>query len=91
MSNGNGNVYNVKYSYWYSPLVMLVVIIIFHYAGIYRVSWLPEGYRAAENPYKYNLVDRNPVRRVSSFFDRCSPENMEDCPRNNPYEGLPLP
>ena len=70
MSNGNGNVVLLYTKY---PLIMLVIIIIFHYAGIYRVSWLPEGYRAAENPYKYNLVDRNPVRRVSSFFDRCSP------------------
>jgi hypothetical protein len=42
--------------------------------------------------YKYGFVDTNPARRVSSFFDTCSPENMEDCPRtNNPYEGLPLP
>lgn len=36
-------------------------------------------------------VDTNPARRVSGFFDGCSPENMEDCTRNNPYEGLPLP
>lgn len=41
--------------------------------------------------YRYGLVDTNPARRVSGFFDACSPENMEDCPRNNPYEGLPLP
>ena len=39
----------------------------------------------------HRLVDTNPVRRVSGFFDGCSPENMEDCTRNNPYEGLPLP
>lgn len=44
-----------------------------------------------EIPYRYGLVDTNPARRVSNFFDACSPENMEDCPRNNPYEGLPLP
>lgn len=41
--------------------------------------------------YRYGLVDTNPARRVSGFFDACSPENMEHCPRNNPYEGLPLP
>ncbi len=41
--------------------------------------------------YRYGLVDTNPARRVSNFFDACSPENMEDCKRNNPYEGLPLP
>lgn len=39
----------------------------------------------------HRLVDTNPARRVSGFFDACSPENMDDCPRNNPYEGLPLP
>lgn len=37
-------------------------------------------------------VDTNPMRRRSQFFDTCSPENMEDCPRNNdPFAGLPLP
>ena len=41
--------------------------------------------------YRYGYVDTNPVRRVSGFFDGCYPENMEDCTRNNPYEGLPLP
>ena len=41
--------------------------------------------------YRYGFVDTNPVRRTSQFFDKCSPENMEDCSRNNPYEGLPLP
>jgi len=41
--------------------------------------------------YRYGYVDTNSVRRVSGFFDGCSPENMEDCTRNNPYEGLPLP
>ena len=40
---------------------------------------------------RYGFVDTNPSRRVSGFFDNCSPENMEDCSRNNPYEGLPLP
>lgn len=40
---------------------------------------------------RYAFVDTNPSRRVSGFFDNCSPENMEDCSRNNPYEGLPLP
>ena len=71
-------------------LLILVVFIVLQYKGL-SPSPFSEGYSAAENPYKYNLVDRNPVRRVSSFFDRCSPENLEDCPRNNPYEGLPLP
>jgi hypothetical protein len=26
-------------------------------------------------------VDTNPMRRRSQFFDTCSPENFEDCPR----------
>ena len=47
-----------------------------------------EGYQSA---YRYGFVDTNPVRRTSQFFDACSPENMADCKRNNPYEGLPLP
>ena len=37
-------------------------------------------------------VDTNPMRRRGQFFDTCSPENFEDCPRNNdPFAGLPLP
>ncbi len=36
--------------------------------------------------------ERNQPRVVANFFDNCSPENLEDCKRNNnPYEGLPLP
>jgi hypothetical protein len=26
-------------------------------------------------------VDTNPMRRTAQFFDTCSPENLEDCPR----------
>jgi hypothetical protein len=26
-------------------------------------------------------VDSNPMRRTAQFFDTCSPENLEDCPR----------
>jgi hypothetical protein len=26
-------------------------------------------------------VDANPMRRTAQFFDTCSPENVEDCPR----------
>jgi len=50
-----------------------------------------EKYRPDQSDYRYGFVDTNPVRRTSQFFDTCSPENMEDCKRNNPYEGLPLP
>jgi hypothetical protein len=50
-----------------------------------------ERYTSGRNDHRYAFVDTNPSRRVSGFFDNCSPENMEDCSRNNPYEGLPLP
>ena len=50
-----------------------------------------EKYRPPNADYKYGFVDTNPARRVGAFFDNCSPENMEDCSRNNPYKGLPLP
>ena len=50
-----------------------------------------EKYIPDKSAYRYGFVDTNPARRTSQFFDTCSPENMEDCSRNNPYEGLPLP
>ena len=50
-----------------------------------------ERYTSGRADYRYGFVDTNPTRRTSGFFDNCSPENMEDCSRNNPYEGLPLP
>ncbi|ADQ91408.1 hypothetical protein OlV1_031c [Ostreococcus lucimarinus virus 1] len=50
-----------------------------------------EKYRPVGADYRYGMVDTNPERRTGQFFDTCSPENMADCSRNNPYEGLPLP
>jgi hypothetical protein len=50
-----------------------------------------EKYRPPNAEYRYSFVDTNPMRRVGSFFDNCSPENMEDCKRNDPYKGLPKP
>jgi len=50
-----------------------------------------EKYRPPNADYKYSFVDTNPARRVSAFFDKCSPENMEDCKRNDPYKNLPKP
>ncbi len=51
-----------------------------------------EMYGSGRAAYRYGSVDTNPARRVSGFFDTCSPENMGDCPPSrNPYEGLPLP
>jgi len=50
-----------------------------------------EKYRPPNADYKYGFVDTNPARRVGAFFDNCSPENMEDCKRNDPYKELPKP
>jgi hypothetical protein len=75
-------------AYFLIVFAIIIVAVILQHTGTYPAL---EHYSAAENPYKYNLIDSNPVRRVSSFFDTCSPENMQDCSRNNPYEGLPLP
>ena len=56
------------------------------------IVWLRiEKYHPQGSEYRYGFVDTNPERRISGFFDNCSPENMEDCSRNNPYEGLPKP
>jgi hypothetical protein len=58
---------------------------------LYLLISQSEKYRTGRHDHRYAFVDTNPSRRVSGFFDNCSPENMEDCSRNNPYEGLPLP
>ena len=58
---------------------------------VYLIVKNKEMYRSEQSDYRYGFVDTNPVRRTAGFFDNCSPENMEDCKRNNPYEGLPLP
>ena len=63
------------------------------YVAIVIISMMSkEKYSSGRVDYRYGgNYDTNPTRRVSGFFDNCSPENMEDCQRNNPYEGLPLP
>jgi hypothetical protein len=66
---------------------MLAIAVI----AIYLVMKSKEKYIPNQSAYRYGFVDTNPVRRTSQFFDTCSPENMADCSRNNPYEGLPLP
>ncbi len=58
---------------------------------LYLLISQSEKYRTGRDDHRHAFVDTNPSRRVSGFFDNCSPENMEDCSRNNPYEGLPLP
>jgi hypothetical protein len=64
--------------------ILLVFVIIFFLSR-------KELYYPAEIEYRYGFIDTNPARRISSFFDGCSPENVGDCKLNNPYEGLPLP
>ena len=68
-------------------LVVLVIALVMTFAGVQ----VAEKYRPEQSAYRYGFIDTNPVRRTGQFFDTCSPENMEDCSRNNPYAGLPLP
>lgn len=70
-------------------LVILIVIAFVVYTTSDKAK--KETYRPFGGDYRYGFVDTNPMRRTGQFFDTCSPENMEDCSRNNPYEGLPLP
>jgi hypothetical protein len=73
---------NSKKGAWIA--VVLVISIVVAFTG-------REKYRPRQSDYRYGFVDTNPMRRTGQFFDTCSPENMADCSRNNPYEGLPLP
>jgi|TARA_B110000259_G_scaffold167156_1_gene195290 hypothetical protein len=69
----------------------LIVLAIVAAIVVYLVVKNKEKYMPIGADYRYNTVDTNPERRTAGFFDHCSPENMADCSRNNPYEGLPLP
>jgi hypothetical protein len=71
-----------------NKVILLVAVVVI---AVYLMMKCKEMYRPEQSDYRYGFVDTNPVRRTSQFFDTCSPENMEDCTRNNPYEGLPLP
>ena len=76
---------NTQKGSWVAVAVILVIVAII-------ISFqMSEKYRPVGADYRYGFVDTNPDRRVGQFFDTCSPENMADCQRNNPYEGLPLP
>jgi len=75
---------SVKGSYMAVGIVIAIVLVIVSVQ-------LTEKYRSPQSDYRYGFVDTNPVRRTGQFFDACSPENMEDCSRNNTHEGLPLP
>lgn len=66
-------------------IAVVICVIIFRYITV-------ESYKPLRGDYlSPNIVDTNPERRVSQFFDQCSPENFSECKLNNPYEGLPLP
>jgi len=69
----------------------IAIVIALVFVGALVGTQLAEKYRPVSADYRYDFIDTNPARRTSQFFDNCSPENMEDCKRNNPYEGLPLP
>lgn len=72
-------------------LLLILVIVVVAIVVYTQSKKAKESYRPASAAYRYGFVDTNPMRRTGQFFDTCSPENMEDCSRNNPYEGLPLP
>lgn len=76
---------NAQKGAWIAVALAVAAILIF--SGVQ----VAEKYRARQSDYRYGFIDTNPMRRTGQFFDTCSPENMADCKRNNPYEGLPLP
>jgi hypothetical protein len=76
---------NSKKGAWIAVVLVITLVIFFVSVQV------GEKYRPRQSDYRYGFVDTNPVRRTGQFFDTCSPENMADCSRNNPYEGLPLP
>ena len=69
--------------------VLYVAIVIISMMS--KEKYVADGSGRLDYHYVTKEYDTNPARRVGGFFDTCSPENMEDCQRNNPYEGLPLP
>jgi hypothetical protein len=69
----------------------IAVVVVITLIAIFVSIQMAEKYRPRQSDYRYGFVDTNPVRRTGQFFDTCSPENMADCSRNNPYDGLPLP
>ncbi len=70
-------------------VILYVAIVIL--SMMYKEKYVDDGSGRLDYHYVTGDYDTNPERRVGGFFDNCSPENMEDCQRNNPYEGLPLP
>jgi hypothetical protein len=68
--------------------VMIAVVLILGY--LFYSSGREEAYSVRDD-WKTDRIDLNIARRVSGFFDRCSPENLEDCKRGRTgFEGLPI-
>lgn len=82
---------NVGLGEYAVPLIIIAIIVVAAIVVYMKSKKAKEKYRSVGAAYRYGFVDTNPMRRTGQFFDTCSPENMEDCSRNNPYEGLPLP
>jgi hypothetical protein len=60
-----------------TEFVIVVLILLF---VIFRgTAAKVETYRSLQSAYAYGEIDTNPTRRVAGAFDRCSPENFEDC------------
>lgn len=74
-------------------VIILITVILMMYFMFFAPS---ESYTPLQKAYSFGLVDTNPARRVSSYFDQCSPENFSDCQNRqqngpSPFEGYPLP
>ena len=83
---------SVKYKMNATNRTALKLMVVLYVAIVIITMMSKENYSSGRVDYRYGgNYDTNPARRVGGFFDTCSPENMEDCQRNNPYEGLPLP
>lgn len=71
------------------------IILIIVCLAIYKMFIRPfssEGYTPLQKAYSFGFIDTNPSRRVSSYFDQCSPENFSDCQRGpSQFESYPLP
>ena len=74
-------------------LIFITVAIFVYFMFINRRT--SEAYTPLQKAFSFGFVDTNPQRRVSSYFDQCSPENFSDCQKRaesqSQFEGYPLP
>jgi hypothetical protein len=76
----------MKYMIYMNRWLVITVVLILAFVWFKR----GEGY-SVRDEWKTDRIDSNIARRVSGFFDRCSPENLEDCKRGRTgFEGLPI-